>query len=50
MISGAGVTVEKLDRIYFCTECKTVFLFRADAEDHERTTGHTKMNEMPFDR
>jgi hypothetical protein len=49
MIAGAGVAVEKLDRIYFCAKCKTVFLFKADAEDHERAEGHEKISEMPFD-
>ena len=49
MIAGAGMAVEKLDRIYFCAKCKTVFLFKADAEDHERAEGHEKMSEMPFD-
>jgi hypothetical protein len=47
--SGAGVTVEKLDRIYFCTECKTVFLFRLDATDHEKMAGHTQLRELPFE-
>lgn len=49
MITGAGMAVEKLDRIYFCAKCKTVFLFKADAEDHERVEGHKKISEMPFD-
>jgi hypothetical protein len=35
--SGVGVTVEKLDKIYFCIECRIVFLFRSDATaDYER--------------
>jgi hypothetical protein len=45
----AGVTVEKLDRIFFCAECKTVFLFTADARDHEKASGHAHLREMPFD-
>jgi hypothetical protein len=47
--SGAGVTVEKLDRIYFCNECRTVFLFKTDASDHEKATGHGQMREMPLE-
>jgi hypothetical protein len=47
--SEAGVTVEKLDRIYFCTECKTVFLFKLDASDHKKTSGHAQLREMPFE-
>ena len=47
--SGAGATVEKLDRIYFCNECRTVFLFKLDAGDHEKETGHEQMREMPFE-
>jgi len=45
----AGVSVEKLDKIYFCRECKMVFLFVADAYEHEKMTGHPKAYEMPFD-
>ena len=47
--SGAGVTVEKLDRIYFCNECRTVFLFKLDASEHEKATGHNQMREMPLE-
>jgi hypothetical protein len=47
--AGAGVTVEKLDRIFFCAECKTVFLFKADASDHEKASCHAQMREMPFE-
>lgn len=47
--SGAGVTVEKLDKIYFCNECRTVFLFKLDASEHERATGHSQMREMPLE-
>jgi hypothetical protein len=47
--STAGVTVEKLDRIYFCAECRTVFLFKLDASDHEKASGHTQLREMPLE-
>jgi hypothetical protein len=47
--AGTGVTVEKLDRIYFCAECKIVFLFKSDASDHEKASGHTQPSEMPFE-
>ncbi len=47
--SGAGVTVEKLDRIYACTECKTIFLFKLEASDHEKASGHTQLREMPLE-
>ncbi len=49
MQSGAGMTVEKIDRIYFCTECSMVFLFKADAVDHQKLQGHSGMNEMAFE-
>lgn len=45
----AGVTVEKLDRVYFCNECRTVFRFKSDASDHEKMAGHTQIREMPFE-
>lgn len=47
--SGADVTVEKLDKIYFCNECRTVFLFNLDASEHEKMSGHILMREMPFE-
>jgi hypothetical protein len=46
--TGSGVTVEKL-KIFFCAECKTVFLFKADASDHEKASGHTQLREFPFE-
>jgi hypothetical protein len=49
MSSGANVTVEKIDRIFFCTECKMVFLFKSDARDHQSMQGHTSLKEMPFE-
>lgn len=47
--AGTGVTVEKLDRIYFCNECRIVFLFKLDASEHKKMTGHAQMREMPFE-
>ncbi len=47
--AGTGLTVEKLDRIYFCAECKTVFLFKLDASDHKKESGHMQLREMPFE-
>lgn len=42
------MTVEKIDRIYFCTECRMVFLFKSDADDHGQL-GHSSLKEMPFE-
>jgi hypothetical protein len=47
--SGSGVTVEKLDKIYFCAECKMVFLFKVDASDHEKSYGRKQLRELPFE-
>ena len=49
MSPGEGMTVEKIDRIYFCTECKMVFLFKSDASDHGSIQGHSSLKEMPFE-
>lgn len=47
--SGVGVTVEKLDKIYFCIECRMVFLFKSDAAaDYERMSGHKELREFPL--
>jgi hypothetical protein len=40
--------VERLDRIYCCNKCKSVFLFKADVDDHEQMSGHSDMNVLPF--
>lgn len=42
------LVIEKLDRIYFCTECRTVFLFRSDVEDHREMSGHDDMKVRPL--
>jgi hypothetical protein len=43
------VTVEKIDKIYFCIECRMVFLFKSDAAaDYETMSGHKKMREFPL--
>jgi hypothetical protein len=47
--AGATTTIEKLDTLYFCGECKMVFLFKADAADHGRIKGHSRIREMPFE-
>jgi hypothetical protein len=39
---------EKLDRMYFCKECKSVFLFRSDVDDHREMSGHDSVSEQPF--
>jgi hypothetical protein len=49
MSQGAGLTIEKIDRIYFCAECRTVFLFKSDAQDHEVLQGHANLKELPFE-
>lgn len=40
--------IEKLDRIYSCTQCKAVFLFKSDVGEHEETLGHGTMKELPL--
>jgi hypothetical protein len=49
MSSAAGTTVEKIDRLYYCSECRMVFLFKSDATDHQDKEGHQNLKEMPFD-
>jgi hypothetical protein len=40
--------MEKLDKIYFCTKCKSVFLFKSDVGDHDEIYGHNEFKVMPF--
>jgi hypothetical protein len=42
------LAIEKLDRIYFCTVCKSVFLFKSDIEDHREMSGHDDVKAQPF--
>jgi len=40
--------IEKLDRIYFCTICRTSFLFKSDIEEHKQMYGHSDISVIPF--
>ena len=40
--------VEKLDRVYCCGQCRAVFLFKSDVDDHKETSGHCDIKEVPF--
>jgi hypothetical protein len=41
--------IERLDKIYLCTECKEVFLFRSDIEDHELMLEHSDFTVLAFE-
>ena len=45
---NSGMTMERLDRIYVCTKCNSVFLFRSDVEDHMEMSGHDDVKTAPF--
>lgn len=45
---NSGVTMERLDRIYVCTRCNEVFLFKSDVEDHREMSGHDDVKSEPF--
>jgi hypothetical protein len=49
MSPRGGLTVEKIDKIYFCAECRMVFLFKSDADEHQDVNGHEGVREMPFE-
>jgi hypothetical protein len=40
--------VERLDKVYFCVQCKAVFLFRSDVIDHEEISGHQDAQTFPL--
>lgn len=48
MTSLAAQVAKKPDKIYDCTECNAIFLFKSDVEKHGRQTNHDKMNTLPF--
>jgi len=41
--------VERLDKIYYCNDCKVVFLFQSDIEDHGLYVGHDDFTVLPFE-
>jgi hypothetical protein len=43
-----GKKTKVIDRLYVCNECKSIFIFREDAEEHQRASSHRKMNEFPL--
>jgi hypothetical protein len=42
------LAMERLDRIYVCTKCKSVFLFKSDVVDHSEISGHNDVKTLPF--
>ena len=42
------LAIEKLDKIYVCTQCKIVFLFKSDVDDHAEMTGQSDMKVQPL--
>jgi hypothetical protein len=40
--------MEKLDRLYLCSQCKSVFLFKSDVEDHKEMSGHDDVKTRPL--
>ncbi|MEW6605300.1 MAG: hypothetical protein AB1351_11525 [Thermoproteota archaeon] len=45
---NSKLEVEKLDRIYVCAYCKSIFLFKSDIMDHREISGHDDIEVMPF--
>ena len=41
--------IERLDKIYYCNDCKLVFLFQSDIEDHGLFVGHDDFTALPFE-
>ena len=40
--------VERLDKMYFCVQCKAVFLFRSDINYHGEISGHQNVRAFPL--
>ena len=43
-----GQQVEVLDKAYCCKDCKAIFLFKSDVEDHQQKTAHADMRIYPL--
>jgi hypothetical protein len=40
--------IEGLDRLFICQDCRAVFLFSSDVEDHKRIFQHEDMKIRPL--
>ena len=47
--SQPAKTVEKLDKIFVCVKCNSVFLFVSDVKIHSKTMMHNEITTVPFD-
>jgi hypothetical protein len=41
----SGSNTEKLDRVYVCAQCKAIFLFKSDVQDHNAKSCHEEYME-----
>jgi hypothetical protein len=49
MQQGIGKDRKKvIDRFYVCAECRSMFIYGEEAEEHRTSTGHKKMDEYPI--
>jgi hypothetical protein len=39
----------RLDKLYFCSECRAIYLFASDLDEHHANTGHSGTCERPFE-
>jgi hypothetical protein len=48
-VAAVPKPVEKLDKVYFCVNCRAVFLFKSDLAYHSEKFGHKEFQFTPFD-
>jgi hypothetical protein len=48
LVEGHHDAVEHLDKVFCCLICREAFLFKSDADDHERMMGHSEMRALPL--
>jgi len=41
-IKSSAVVIERLDKVYCCTECESGYLFISDVAEHQENTDHRK--------
>jgi hypothetical protein len=47
VLRSGNTTIQKIDRMYTCLDCKYSTIFKSESEEHVKLTGH-KAKSIPF--
>ena len=46
--AAAAIQQNNIDRFYVCEDCRNVFIYSHDVEEHTKSTSHSRYNKYPF--